>query len=284
MESKKAEQSSKSQILSQLAATRNIIKNKYRHAYSDRMKREQNLSELIKPVTSSFAKEFKINDNKEKVTSEPSPFKPLRLITSTPKGILRNRKRRMKSASKRNITRGSSNDDDGDSFHTVVDDDKTTDEDDNTENSAREKSKFTPSPLNAIPLISKFAPVKSKRLTVGARDINALRRNNSFFYNENIDDNNEPDRRSSLRRSRTQKPYTKEKKGDGIKTHAKLDDDFNFIPYNVNDRIIYEYFNSANQLCDRLRLLISSKMAGNTNHMREISSIIEELRELECID
>lgn len=59
--------------------------------------------------------------------------------------------------------------------------------------------------------------------------------------------------------------------------------DFNFIPYNVKNRVIYEYFDDPNEICDRLRLLISSRMAGNSNHMQEINSIIEELRELKCI-
>lgn len=59
--------------------------------------------------------------------------------------------------------------------------------------------------------------------------------------------------------------------------------DFNFIPYNVKNRVIYEYFDDPNELCERLQLLISSQMAGNSNHMQEINSIIEELRELKCI-
>lgn len=59
--------------------------------------------------------------------------------------------------------------------------------------------------------------------------------------------------------------------------------DYNFIPYNVKNRIVYEYFDDPNELCERLRLLISSRMAGNSNHMQEINSIIEELRELKCI-
>lgn len=58
---------------------------------------------------------------------------------------------------------------------------------------------------------------------------------------------------------------------------------FDFIPYNVKNRIIYEYFDDPNELCDRLRLLFSSRMAGNSNHMQEINSIIEELREVGCI-
>lgn len=55
-----------------------------------------------------------------------------------------------------------------------------------------------------------------------------------------------------------------------------------FIPYNPN--IVYEYFDNPNELFDRLRLLVSSRSAGNTNHSQEINSIIEELRELELIE
>lgn len=50
-----------------------------------------------------------------------------------------------------------------------------------------------------------------------------------------------------------------------------------FIPYTEN--IVYQYWVNPNELCDRLRLLLSSKAAGNTNHEQEINSIIEELRE-----
>lgn len=61
----------------------------------------------------------------------------------------------------------------------------------------------------------------------------------------------------------------KEKSGGNIET--------NFIPYNEN--ISYEYYDDPNELCDRLRLLIASRAAGNTNHAQEINSIIDELRE-----
>lgn len=70
--------------------------------------------------------------------------------------------------------------------------------------------------------------------------------------------------------------------GSGIKRNAKLID-YNFIPYDVKNHIVYEYFDDPNELCDRLRLLVSSRNAGNTNHMQEINSIVEELRELNCI-
>lgn len=63
--------------------------------------------------------------------------------------------------------------------------------------------------------------------------------------------------------------------GAGLGRNGKLVD-FNFIPYNINDHSIYD----PNELCDRLRLLLSSRWADNTSHMQEINSIIEELREL----
>lgn len=55
----------------------------------------------------------------------------------------------------------------------------------------------------------------------------------------------------------------------------------NFIPYNEN--IVYEYWDDANELCERLKLLSASKSGGNSNHDQEINSIIEELREIKII-
>lgn len=39
----------------------------------------------------------------------------------------------------------------------------------------------------------------------------------------------------------------------------------------------------ANELCNRLRLLLSSSIAGDVHHTREMSAIIAELRELGII-
>lgn len=61
----------------------------------------------------------------------------------------------------------------------------------------------------------------------------------------------------------------KSKTGSGIETE--------FIPYNEN--VAYEFYDDPNELCDRLRLLIASRAAGNTNHAQEINSLIAELRE-----
>lgn len=55
-----------------------------------------------------------------------------------------------------------------------------------------------------------------------------------------------------------------------------------FIPYNQN--IVYEYYDDPNELCIRLKLLLASKSAGNSNHDQEINSIVEELRERGIIE
>lgn len=74
---------------------------------------------------------------------------------------------------------------------------------------------------------------------------------------------------SSDSETSTKKKKSSEKKGGCIETE--------FIPYNEN--VAYEFYDDPNELCDRLRLLIASKTAGNTNHMQEINSLIAELRE-----
>lgn len=71
----------------------------------------------------------------------------------------------------------------------------------------------------------------------------------------------------------TLKGSSKKKKGGCIESE--------FIPY--NDNIAYEFYDDPNELCERLRLLLASRAAGNTNHSQEINSIIAELRELGII-
>lgn len=71
---------------------------------------------------------------------------------------------------------------------------------------------------------------------------------------------------------RKKKKVVNDKKKEGGK--IELD----FIPY--NEAIAYEFYDDPNELCDRLRLLIASRAAGNSNHGQEINSIVSELREL----
>ncbi|WP_206737881.1 hypothetical protein, partial [Klebsiella pneumoniae] len=51
----------------------------------------------------------------------------------------------------------------------------------------------------------------------------------------------------------------------------------------TNKNIEYVPWNNPNKLVDRLRLLISSQLAGNTSHSNEINLIINELREAKII-
>lgn len=53
-------------------------------------------------------------------------------------------------------------------------------------------------------------------------------------------------------------------------------------PYKIakkNSHMDYVYWDDPNELVDRLRLLIAEKVAGNSSHINEIHSIVEELRE-----
>ena len=45
----------------------------------------------------------------------------------------------------------------------------------------------------------------------------------------------------------------------------------------------YVYYDDVNELIDRLFILDASHEAGNGNHINEIQSILEELRELGVI-
>ena len=50
-----------------------------------------------------------------------------------------------------------------------------------------------------------------------------------------------------------------------------------------HNTIDFVYFDDPNELVERLKLLLASKMAGHTGHNNEINSIIEELREANII-
>ncbi|XP_025836061.1 uncharacterized protein LOC112906345 [Agrilus planipennis] len=66
---------------------------------------------------------------------------------------------------------------------------------------------------------------------------------------------------------------TKPSKGGGL----------SLLTYNEKP-IEYKYFDDVNELCDRLKLLVASQQAGNTNHENEMQSILEELRESNIIE
>ena len=92
---------------------------------------------------------------------------------------------------------------------------------------------------------------------------------NLKVHQEPNDSDEDKDKNSSKKKKRGG-----EKRGEGLERE--------FIRY--GDRIVYEYYDDPNELCDRLKLLISSKQAGNTNHSHEINNIIQELREAKIIE
>uniref|UniRef100_A0ABD2W8D1 DUF8207 domain-containing protein n=1 Tax=Trichogramma kaykai TaxID=54128 RepID=A0ABD2W8D1_9HYME len=53
----------------------------------------------------------------------------------------------------------------------------------------------------------------------------------------------------------------------------------NFKVAYLKPKKYYSYWNDPNELCERLKLLLGEKNAGNNSHDNEIHSIIEELRE-----
>lgn len=79
----------------------------------------------------------------------------------------------------------------------------------------------------------------------------------------------EPDPKPNMKKVAKQAKSKRKKKGGNIETE--------FIPYMEN--VAYEFYNDPNELCGRLKLLIASRVAGNTNHAQEINSLIAELRE-----
>lgn len=77
-------------------------------------------------------------------------------------------------------------------------------------------------------------------------------------------------------------PAPKQRRGKGMST-AAVAATAPMMELREAVRPDYVYFDDPNELCDRLRLLISSRDAGHTGHTNEINSIVEELRELGLI-
>lgn len=64
--------------------------------------------------------------------------------------------------------------------------------------------------------------------------------------------------------------------GRGLQAHTSLPI-YKVARNNIN--MDYVYWDDPNELVDRLQLLVAEQSAGNNNHINEIHSIIEELRE-----
>lgn len=327
---------SKALILSDLVATRNIIKSKFKRAYSDRMKRERTMKELLKPVTSAIttlkptpekkkdikntqpnktdfektvslsssdtddedesanfeqarsSNSFDITEDNSSPNQSPKHSKQLSpsmpKSTSTPKTKQRSNPLKKSNKKKKKYTYEVEYDNQDIKHYDETPDD---DLDVFVTRTNKTSGEMTPASMKwrKIPTnsrqqwlldrkrIHKF--VKSPQGSILSKKI---RRQMEATVRSPYSTTDDEDK--TLTRMHTRS--SKKKKGQGVKTYNDSID-FNFIPYNVNNHIIYEYFDDPNELCDRLRLLVSSRMAGNTNHMQEINSIVEELRELKCI-
>lgn len=275
---------SKAQILSELNETRNIIKNKFRKAYTNRMTRERNLRETVKPIISEIGTS-KSGTIETKIKTEPRGLPILSAL------------RRLHETKQRETPENVSP---GEFFSA-----KTT----RTDKMKADPNQFhynEPSTSKPIETLSGLPKAqKNPNLSIVRRKLNFTPSLDDLPEHESIKVKPKvstararilPDSLSGISsRTRKQiiegqpigsrtrlKSMSKARTGKGLKSHANHVD-FNFIPYSKNDHIIYEYFDDPNELCERLRLLVSSRMAGNTNHMQEINSIVEELRELEYI-
>lgn len=109
--------------------------------------------------------------------------------------------------------------------------------------------------------------------------------NNSLFDDEIAEmSKKQPKKKRSYKKKKVQRASNKYTKARDRKRKIVGSGEFrvkSFIPYNSN--IVYEYYDDPNELCNRLRLLMSSQTAGNSNHNQEIHSILEELRERNII-
>lgn len=339
--------SERKKVLSKLIATRDIIKSKFKKAYTDRVKRESKLGEIMKPVAKLFADEFikkgaekkdknEAKDNVNVSKEFKTPFKPKRLVTSTPKSILRKRhgasalRRYNKSGNRKNSASNEFIDADGTLFHSLesseIDETPILSSDKRIKNRNRNRKKdsigeytyevdrdddsnhnYSKSPPDNMTVygykthkstgVMEPMSIKWNKLPLHARQqwlrdraaISAAQKSREKSV-EVIEDEDLVEEIETAASNKKEPPIfspkTRSQKraqsvGHGLNKNKSID--INFIPYNKNDHIIYEYFDDPNELCDRLRLLVSSKMAGNTNHMQEVNSIIEELRELKYI-
>lgn len=292
MESKNATQS-ELQILSKLAATRNIIKNKFRRAYIDRKKRERKITKALKPITKKIDSLKPTEETKSELSKKE---KENGSITSE---ILLSES--LASVNTSDSDDGNVSDGNNASLQFYTPAPKkfsrqaSESSDDDVERRTQKTMGQTSSATMAWRNLSDNARGQRSEHKQRVLDFTSSpkaqqilerdsRRREQMIQEAGISSRTRSSKkpRGMGSRTRSKIPIVKKTQGSGVKTYDSSIG-FNFIPYHANDHIIYEYFNNPNELCDRLRLLVSSRMAGNTNHMQEINSIIEELRELGCI-
>lgn len=272
---------SKKDILSKLTATRNIIKKKFKHAYEERMKRERKVAEILKPITSKMSTSKSTSDSKKEETGElDKNQQPILPSALTKKSVIFDE-----------------NNKSGDNkyFDSVTP--STSAQLNQNVDYYKFENATTSTPKLKLPIkMEENAMKKSREKPV---------RSSSFYDylpTTALDFSSSPEAlrildRDRLRREDIIKDIATNAAETAAKSKASSRDnatgrgmkknynsmDFNFVPYHRDDHIIYEYVTDPNELCNRLKLLISSKIAGNSNHAQEIQSIIDELRELGCI-
>jgi len=266
---------SKNDILSKLTATRNIIKKKFQHAYEERLKRERKVAEALKPITSKIdalkstqiiAKE---KNGKNKTILELDEKTPDNIPDNRSDDDILEAKNNKFDAAVPSTSSQSNHHTDYDEFQNM--------------STSTPKVKFDikadKTPLKKIKLHQKLnLPRKILDFSESPEALRILD-HDRVRREDIISDIAMNAVESVVKREPTDQFNTS---GQGIKKNYNSID-FNFVPYHRNNHIIYEYVTDPNELCNRLRLLISSKMAGNTNHIQEIQSIINELRKLGCI-
>jgi hypothetical protein len=98
----------------------------------------------------------------------------------------------------------------------------------------------------------------------------------------NYDENQRIKGNSGIKYNKIIKPLTKDREKNTANS-PNQNRGGNFSPFPLmkysNKPREYIYFNDVNEIIERLKLLIASTKAGNTNHMNEINSILEELKE-----
>lgn len=295
----------KRKLLSDLTTARANVKNKFKKAYMERMRREREMDKIFKPVTKKLAsmatsKKKKNGSNEKKKEREEEEesnvengdaysddslddsVESRRDIFSTPTSLVK------PSSSPR--LRWTRRTDGGRTADQMFGNNwrRTTLDDLLRQTSASPESPFVPKARSTMsarisspekplsipntPDMSRievsFPTLQSHTRRAKKKDLRTMELKRLDTSLNNIDILPSASRfRNSEKRGQFRKAY-----GESIQP--------DFIPYTVDDHIKYEYFDDPNELCERLRLLTASRAAGNTNHAQEINSILEELREL----
>lgn len=295
----------KRKLLSDLTTARANVKNKFKKAYMERMRREREMDKIFKPVTKKLAsltttattpskEKKKKKDSSEKKKEESNvengdaysddslddSVESRRDIFSTPTSLVKpssSPRLRWTGSNKRTADQMF-----GNNWRRTTLDDLLRQTTASPESpfvprarstmsariSSSQKALSNPNTPDMSMIQVSFPTLQSHTRRAKKKDLRTMELKRLDTSLNNIDILPSASRfRSVDKRGQFRKAY-----GESIQP--------DFIPYTVDDHIKYEYFDDPNELCERLRLLTASRAAGNTNHAQEINSILEELREL----